>query len=91
MKGKARNGRRLSGWLGQVAMAGLLAVVPTPTVGQTNPNPSAPQQLVQGESLQPATVNGRLDSSSQTLKDDNTYFNVHTYVRMLHHYRIVGS
>lgn len=59
-----------------IGVMGLLAVVPTPTVGQTRPNPSS-QQLAQGR-RQPTTVNGRLDSSSNRL-EDKSYFNVHKF------------
>jgi serine protease Do len=55
---------------------GLVAVVPTPTLGQTRPD-SPSQQLPQGK-RQATTVNGRLDSSSETL-EDKSYFNVHTF------------
>ena len=70
-KGKARG----KGWILSAAtlisVMGLVAVAPTPTLGQTRPNASPSQQLAQGK-RQPTTVNGRLDSSSHTLKDDKS-------------------
>jgi tetratricopeptide (TPR) repeat protein len=61
-----------------IGVMGLVAVVPTPTIGQTRPNASPSQQLPQGK-RQPTTVNGRLDSNSRTFKDDKSYYNVHTF------------
>ena len=60
-----------------LSVMGLVAVVPTPTLGQTRPNASRSQQLPQGK-RQPTTVNGRLDSNSPTLPDKR-YYNVHTF------------
>jgi hypothetical protein len=60
-----------------IGVMGLVAAVPTPTIGQTRPN-SPSQQLPEGK-RQLTTVNGRLDSNSQTFKDDKSYYNVHTF------------
>ena len=46
-----------------------------PTRSQTNPNLS---QLAPAETFTPATINGKLDSNSQTFKD-KTYYNTHTF------------
>ena len=75
MRGKARVRRTLLGFATLISVMGLVAVVPTPTLGQTRPN-SPSQQLPQGK-RQPTTVNGRLDSSSDTLEDE-IYYNVYT-------------
>ncbi|HBK65518.1 MAG TPA: kinesin, partial [Cyanobacteria bacterium UBA11166] len=47
-----------------------------PTYSQNNPNPA---QLAQGKTFTPATINGKLDSNSQTLENDKTYYNVHRF------------
>jgi CHAT domain-containing protein len=75
-KGKARVRKALPWAVTLISVMGLVAVVPTPTIGQTRPN-SPSQQLPQGQ-RQPTTVNGRLDSSSNTL-EDKSYYNVHTF------------
>ncbi|NEQ22047.1 MAG: hypothetical protein F6K28_23185 [Microcoleus sp. SIO2G3] len=77
MRGKARV-RRMLPLAVLMGVIGLVAVVPTPTLGQTNPNASPSQQSSQGK-RQPTTVNGRLDSNSQTQKSDKSYYNVHTF------------
>ena len=54
-----------------------LIILPLPlpaTLSQTNPNPS---HLAQTETATPATINGKLDSNSQT-REDKTYYNIHT-------------
>ena len=53
----------------------ILPLAPTLTLSQTNPNPS---HLAQAETFTPATINGKLDSNSQTEDKDKTYFNIHT-------------
>jgi CHAT domain-containing protein len=77
-KGKARVRKALPWAVTLIGVMGLIAVVPTPTLGQTHPNASPSQQSSQGKH-QPTTVNDRLDSNSRTQKDDKSYYNVHTF------------
>ncbi len=53
----------------------ILPLPSTPTLSQTNPNPS---HLAQTETFTPATINGKLDSNSQT-REDKSYYNTHTF------------
>ncbi len=77
MRTKARVRRAVPWAATAISVLGLIAVVPIPTLGQTSPNALPQQALPQGE-RQATTVDGRLDSSSETL-EDKSYYNVHTF------------
>ena len=78
MRAKARGREWILSAATLISVMGLVAVVPTPTLGQTHPNASPSQQPSQGK-RQPTTVNGRLDSNSRTQKNGKSYYNVHTF------------
>jgi len=77
MRATARVKRGLLGFTTLIGAIGLLGGIPTSTFGQTRLNSSPSQELPQG-ARQATTINGRLDSSSETL-EDNSYYNVHIF------------
>ncbi|NER24901.1 MAG: tetratricopeptide repeat protein [Symploca sp. SIO1C2] len=54
------------------------AIAPTPIVGQTDPNSSPQTELASG-GVESNTINDRLDSNSDKLEDDNSYYKIHRF------------
>ncbi|MGB7445248.1 MAG: tetratricopeptide repeat protein, partial [Coleofasciculaceae cyanobacterium] len=61
-----------------VGVMGLMTGVATPTLGQTESNSAQQEELGEAQGLKATTVEGRLDSNSQTL-EDGRYFNGHLF------------